>query len=81
MRLFSKRGDTIKEGVANAFRLSLSRMGDWRPNTSGLDFAPLSSLDSQATESPFSKEEVFVAMSNLEGDKAPRPCGFYIAFW
>ena len=41
----------------------------------------LGSASSRSLGLPFSKEEVFVAVSNLSGDKAPGPDGFTMAFW
>lgn len=32
-------------------------------------------------EEPFFEEEVFSAVSRFNGDKAPRPDGFSMAFW
>ena len=33
------------------------------------------------TKEPFTEEEVFAALSELNGDKAPGPDGFSMAFW
>ena len=71
----------IKEGMANAFQSTLSDSGDLRPPISGLDFAFVSSLETQALEVPFTTDEVFAALSCLNGDKTPRPDGFSMAFW
>ena len=71
----------IKEGVANAFQSTFSDLGDLRPPISGLDFAFVSSLETQALEVHFTEEEVFAALSCLNGDKTPRPDGFSMAFW
>ncbi|RVW54973.1 hypothetical protein CK203_096318 [Vitis vinifera] len=48
----------IKEGVAGAFQLMLSEMGEWRPSIEGLVFNSLSLADSAALEFPFSEEEI-----------------------
>ncbi|KAJ9682618.1 hypothetical protein PVL29_018523 [Vitis rotundifolia] len=71
----------IREGIANAFRLLLSNPGDWRPSVSGLQFDTLESLDASALEIPFTEEEVFNALLGCNGDKAPGPDGFSMAFW
>ncbi|RVX10936.1 putative mitochondrial protein [Vitis vinifera] len=57
------------------------RFGDSRPPISGLDFASVPSLEAQALEVPFIEEEVLAALSCLNGDKAPGPNGFSMAFW
>ena len=69
------------KGVANAFQSTLLDSGDWRPPISGLDFASVPSLEAQALEVPFTEEEVLAALSCLNGDKAPGPNGFSMAFW
>ena len=71
----------IREGIANAFKTLLSNPGEWRPSVSGLQFEMLEPLDTSALESPFMEEEVFDALVGCNGDKAPRPDGFSMAFW
>ena len=44
-------------------------------------FCLLSSLDSEALEFLCSEQEVFVALSSLEGDKASGLDGFSMDFW
>ena len=73
--------DIIKEGVANAFHMVLSKVGKWRPNIDGLVFDSLASDDSQALEIPFSEEEVFATLSCLSGDKAFGPDDVSLGFW
>ena len=41
----------------------------------------LEPLDTSALESPFMEEEVFDALMGCNGDKAPGPNGFSMAFW
>ncbi|KAJ9675647.1 hypothetical protein PVL29_024530 [Vitis rotundifolia] len=71
----------IREGIANAFRLLLSNPGDWCPSVSELQFETLESLDASALEIPFTEDEVFNALLGCNGDKAPGPDGFSMAFW
>ncbi|RVW42045.1 Transposon TX1 uncharacterized 149 kDa protein [Vitis vinifera] len=71
----------IREGIANAFKTLLSNPGDWRPSVSGLQFEMLEQLDANALETPFMEEEVFDALVGCNGDKAPGPDGFSMAFW
>ncbi|RVW28738.1 putative ribonuclease H protein [Vitis vinifera] len=44
-------------------------------------FETLEPLDASALETPFTEEEVFDALFGCNGDKAPRPDGFSMAFW
>ncbi|WKA02561.1 hypothetical protein VitviT2T_020736 [Vitis vinifera] len=49
--------------------------------STGCSFMGLDSSEAKGSENPFSKEEVYVALSDLGKDKAPRPDGFIMAFW
>ena len=73
----------IKEGVVNAFRSLLSNPGDWCPPLSRLQCETLENLDAFALEVSFTKEEeeVLGALLGCNGDKAPGPNGFSMAFW
>ena len=44
-------------------------------------FKTLAALDNETLEGHFSEEEVYKAISELGGDKAPGPDGFTLAFW
>ena len=70
----------IKEEVVNAFHNVLSEKGDWRPSISGLPFSSLDSVQARLLEDAFSVEEVQTAVFGLNGDKAPGPGGFTLAF-
>ena len=47
----------------------------------GLPFSTLSPKKASSLELPFREEEVFIALNEVDGDKAPSPDGFSIAFW
>ena len=49
----------------------------WRVELDGLSFASLSLEEASRLE----QEEVFIALNEMDGDKAPRPNGFTLAFW
>ena len=44
-------------------------------------FDRIGSEEATRLEEMFSMEEVYLALSELNGDKAPGPNGFPIAFW
>lgn len=71
----------IKEGVVNVFQNILSEKGDWRPSISGLPFSFFDSVEAGLLEEAFSVEEVQTAVFGLNGDKAPGPDEFTLAFW
>ena len=73
--------DGIKDGVCNAFHALLFEMGDWRLSIRGFCFEVLGSDSSRSLDEPFSKEEVFNALSSLGGDRALDLDGFVMAFW
>ncbi|RVW47166.1 hypothetical protein CK203_070193 [Vitis vinifera] len=71
----------IKEGIVNAFRSLLFNLGDWRPPLFGLQCETLENMDACALEVSFTEEGVFGALLGCNGDKAPGPDGFSMAFW
>ena len=71
----------IKDGVVQAFHSLLSVIDEWRPRCNGLQVGVLEGEAATLLEAPFSEEEVFGALSDLNGDKAPGPDGFTMAFW
>ena len=64
-----------------AFQALLPESGDWRPSISGMDFETLNRQNAVKLEEPFTKEEVFNALSALNRDKALGPDSFSMAFW
>ena len=71
----------VRREVADTFNGLFADLGGWRPSISSLSFKEIGGDVATKLEDPFSIEEVFVALSNLNGDKAPGPDGFSIAFW
>ena len=55
--------------------------GDWHPSMEGLDFNKIDVEDAARLEEAFTEEEVFSALSDLNGDKAPGLDGFSLSFW
>ena len=71
----------VRTSIANAFKGLLFDPGVWRASPEGLDFSRLDALAASKLEKPFTEEEVHSVLLNLNGDKAPGPNGFTIAFW
>ena len=71
----------MREGISNAFQsLFLDNM-DWRAEIDGLSFASLNPEEAGSLEVPFREEEVFIALNEMDGDKALGPDGFTSTFW
>ena len=66
--------------MANAFQQFLSNNMEWLSRVDGLSFGTLNSEEA-GLEIPFRKKEIHVALMDMNGDKAPSPDGFTMAFW
>ena len=53
----------------------------WSPTMDGLDFACIGEEERVSLEKEFSEEEVIQVLREMEGDKAPGPDGFIMAFF
>ena len=73
--------EELRKGVVEAFKTLLSNTGEWRASLDGLSFQRISEEEAARLELPFTEEEVFIALNDLNGDKAPGLDGFTIAFW
>ncbi|RVW94220.1 hypothetical protein CK203_034863 [Vitis vinifera] len=60
---------TFKVGVVQAFQLLLTKPREWHPNIRDVYFSVLNSQDATKLDKPFLEEEVFNALSNLNGIK------------
>ena len=71
----------IQKGIVNEFKGQLSEPGVWRPAFPSISLEELGTEDADSLEVRFSEEEVYTAIAGLNGEKAPGPDGFPIAFW
>ena len=71
----------IQDQVVGFYKSLYQEPDDWRPTVDGLDFASLDESDRLSLERKFDREEIIVALWEAEGDKAPGPDGFTIAFF
>ena len=53
----------------------------WRPFVEGLEFDRSGDMERVWLERKFEREEILQVVSDLEGDKAPSPNGFTMAFY
>ena len=65
----------------NAFQQLLSEELDWKADIEGLHLQSLNSSEAEGLELPFIEEEIHSALLEMNGDKAPGPDGFTMAFW
>ena len=80
-RVWHKEGQDLQQGIVNAFQSMLADPGNWRANVEGLTFSKLEDQEAARLEKPFTEEEVFFALHELNGEKAPRLDGSMVAFW
>ncbi|RVW55071.1 LINE-1 reverse transcriptase-like [Vitis vinifera] len=71
----------VKEGIVNVFQQLLSEESGWKADIEGLHLSHLSSQEAGNLELPFSEDEIHSALLEMDGDKAPGPDGFTVAFW
>ncbi|RVW36583.1 LINE-1 retrotransposable element ORF2 protein [Vitis vinifera] len=57
------------------------KVNGWRPCWNNIEFDNIGAEEAARLEESFVVDEVFSALSDLNGDKAPGPDGFSLAFW
>ncbi|RVW27828.1 Transposon TX1 uncharacterized 149 kDa protein [Vitis vinifera] len=73
--------EELREGIGSYFKSLFEEPRVRRPDVESSLFKTLDALDNETLEGHFSEEEVYKAISELGGDKAPGPDGFTLAFW
>ena len=71
----------MREGIVNAFQHLLSEELGWRVDIEGMHLNRLNSREVEVLELPFIEEEIYSALMEMNGDKAPGSNGFTVAFW
>ena len=71
----------IKVGLIDAFKNLLSAPSEWHPSLLDLSFNEIGLEAASKLEEVFLEEEIWTAISRLNGDKAPGPDGFPLVFW
>ena len=72
--------EEVKPSIVSAFKDILSDHEVWRSSHGGVNFLKLDDFEATSLEVSFT-EEVHVVLTDLNGDKAPRPDGLTVAFW
>ena len=73
--------NAIHKGIIDTFKGLLSELRGWRPAFPNIPMEVLGAEDASRLDDRFFKEEVIVAISGLNGEKALGLDGFHIAFW
>jgi hypothetical protein len=71
----------IRENTVNYFESFFAESMFWRPKLDDLEFESLSEDEAGSLEAPFLEKEVKDVIFGMDGDKAPGPDGFPLAFF
>jgi hypothetical protein len=71
----------IRDNVVSFYEDLYQEKEVWRPSVDGLDFHSIGAVERSHLERKFDREEVLLVLRDLQGDKAPGPDGFSMAFF
>jgi hypothetical protein len=71
----------VREKVVQFYESLYQEHEPWRPTVNGLNFDVISPEERDMLEKKFETEEVLQVVKDLQGDKAPGPDGFTMAFF
>ncbi|RVW41080.1 LINE-1 reverse transcriptase-like [Vitis vinifera] len=71
----------VKEGIVNSFQQLLTEDMAWQADIGNIQMGCISQQDAECIEVPFVENEIHSALMEMNGDKAPGPDGFSVAFW
>jgi hypothetical protein len=77
----SSNSDDIREHAANFYESMFTESLSWRPRLDDLEFDSLSAGEASSLEAPFLEKEVKDVIFGMDGNKAPGPDGFSMAFF
>ena len=73
--------EEVRAKVVHFYQSLYAESDIWHPSMDGLEFASIKEDERLDLENDFSKEEVVKVLQEMEGDKAPSPDGFTMAFF
>jgi hypothetical protein len=73
--------DAIADHIIQFYTNLYTEESDWRPTLDGLEFSMITAKEALWLERPFDEEEVGGVIKLFNGDKAPGPNGFPMAFF
>jgi hypothetical protein len=77
---FFEDKENIKTQVVQFYHSLYQESEPWRPEADGIAFDSIDPSDREMLERPFEREEVVQVLHDFQGDKAPGPDGFTMAF-
>jgi hypothetical protein len=79
--ILSSNQDDIRDHIASFYEHLYMETGYSRPLLDGMQFSAISDEDAEWLERPFDEEEIAGVVQGFNGDKAPGPDGFSLAFF
>ena len=79
-RVWMTEDQEVREGIVNAFQHLLSEEPGWRADIEGLHLNRLNSREAEVLEMPFTEEEIYAVLMDMNDDKALGSDGFIVAF-
>ena len=76
-----EKDSKVSNQVVQFYKNLYEEIEGWRPLVEGLEFDRIGNLEGVCLERKFEREEILQAISDLDGDKAPSPDGFMMAFY
>ena len=67
--------------VVQFYKTQYQESEEWRPFVEGLEFDQIGEVERGWLERSFEKDEILLVVRDMEGDKAPGPDGFSMAFF
>ena len=71
----------VREGVVNSFQQMFSKDMDWKTDIGRIQMDHISRQEAESLEIPFTENEIYSALMEMNGDKALGPNGFTVVFW
>ena len=71
----------VREGVVNSFQQMLSEDMGWQADIGRIQVGCIIQQEAESLEIPFAEIEIYSALMEMNGDKAPGPDGFTVSFW
>uniref|UniRef100_A0A2N9IRA3 Reverse transcriptase domain-containing protein n=1 Tax=Fagus sylvatica TaxID=28930 RepID=A0A2N9IRA3_FAGSY len=80
-RVFYEEKEEVKQQIVQFYSSLYQENEPWRPVIDGLPFASIGAAARAHLERPFELEEVVQVLKDVQGDKAPGPDGYTMAFF